>query len=108
MIISRDQTETAIAARGHPGSGLLGIFECVPGAVANVDTAVRQVPIGFNHNTGQGEAGVNTRNEEPLRAALARTGKAADFDDLRDKIMAAQDSVRSIYARLIDEPAEAL
>ncbi|MEE2980741.1 MAG: glutamine-synthetase adenylyltransferase, partial [Pseudomonadota bacterium] len=51
---------------------------------------------------------VEHQSSPALRAALARTGEAADFDDLRDKIMAAQDSVRSIYARLIDEPAEAL
>ena len=43
-----------------------------------------------------------------LRAALARTGEAADFDDLRDKLLAAQASVRKIYARLIDEPAAKL
>ncbi|MCH7943764.1 MAG: hypothetical protein IIB67_11110 [Proteobacteria bacterium] len=43
-----------------------------------------------------------------LRAALARTGEAADFDALRQKLLAAQAEVRAIYARLIDEPAAAL
>ena len=43
-----------------------------------------------------------------LRAALARAGEAADFDRLRDKLLAAQAEVRGVYARLIDEPAAAL
>ena len=43
-----------------------------------------------------------------LRAALARTGEAADFDALRHKLLAAQAEVRAVYARLIDEPAAAL
>ena len=42
-----------------------------------------------------------------LRGALARTGEAADFDALRDKLRAAQAEVRGIYARLIDDPAAA-
>ncbi|MFP6741019.1 MAG: bifunctional [glutamine synthetase] adenylyltransferase/[glutamine synthetase]-adenylyl-L-tyrosine phosphorylase [Alphaproteobacteria bacterium] len=51
---------------------------------------------------------VEHQSSDALRAALARTGEAADFDDLRDKLLAAQASVRKIYARLIDEPAAKL
>jgi glutamate-ammonia-ligase adenylyltransferase len=45
------------------------------------------------------------QSSEALRAALARTGEAADFEDLRKKLLAAQANVREIYARLIDQPA---
>ncbi len=53
-------------------------------------------------------AQVESHGSVGLRAALARAGEAADFDSLRDKLLAAQASVRAIYARIIDEPAAAL
>ena len=53
-------------------------------------------------------AQVEHQSSEGLRTALARAGEAADFDALRDKLLAAQAEVREIYARLIDEPAAAL
>lgn len=51
---------------------------------------------------------VEHQSSDALRAALVRTGEACDFDDLRDKILAAQDKARHIYARLIGDPAAAL
>ena len=45
---------------------------------------------------------------EALRALLARSGGAADFDALRTKLETAQAEVRAIYARLVEAPAAAV
>ncbi|MFQ5785027.1 MAG: bifunctional [glutamine synthetase] adenylyltransferase/[glutamine synthetase]-adenylyl-L-tyrosine phosphorylase [Alphaproteobacteria bacterium] len=50
---------------------------------------------------------VETGAPEALRALLARSGEVDDFNALRDKLLAAQERVRVLYARLIDEPAAA-
>ena len=58
-----------------------------------------RLTIGGDRIEGHASAG--------LRAALARAGGAADFDALRDKLLAAEARVRALYAQIIDEPAEA-
>ena len=53
-------------------------------------------------------AQVEDQASQGLRTALARAGEAADFDDLRARLLAAQAEVRAIYARIIDDPAAML
>ncbi len=57
-----------------------------------------RLTIGGDRIEGHASAG--------LRAALARAGGVADFDALRDKLLAAEARVRALYAEIIDTPAE--
>jgi len=58
-----------------------------------------RLTIGGDRIEGHASAG--------LRAALARAGGVTDFDALRDKLLAAEARVRTLYAQIIDTPAEA-
>jgi glutamate-ammonia-ligase adenylyltransferase len=53
-------------------------------------------------------AQVEAQASQGLRTALARAGEAADFDELRAKLLAAQTQVRTIYARIIGDAAAIL
>ncbi|MFQ5959246.1 MAG: bifunctional [glutamine synthetase] adenylyltransferase/[glutamine synthetase]-adenylyl-L-tyrosine phosphorylase, partial [Alphaproteobacteria bacterium] len=48
---------------------------------------------------------VEEQAPEGLRAALARSAGARDFDDLRNRLLEAQAEVRALYARIIEAPA---
>ena len=54
-----------------------------------------------------GGARVEDEAPEGLRAALARSAGAADFAELKDKLLATQAQVRRLFAHLIGEPGEA-
>ncbi len=54
-----------------------------------------------------GGSRVESHAPEALRALLARSGDAEDFDALRTKLETAQAEVRALYAHLIDAPAAA-
>jgi glutamate-ammonia-ligase adenylyltransferase len=87
--------------------GATGLLEAADtGALIAASLLMRRVR-GMLRLTVDGTQ-VERQSSAALRAALARVGEAADFDGLRDKVLAAQDKVRHIYARLIDEPAAAL
>ena len=48
---------------------------------------------------------VEEQAPEGLRTALAMSAGARDFDDLRNRLLAAQAGVRALYARIIDDAA---
>ena len=48
---------------------------------------------------------VEEQAPEGLRTALAMSAGARDFDDLRNRLLAAQAKVRALYARIIDDAA---